>query len=118
MPQLNHNSHPRRAVGGIALTGPKIRALMSIALISKIPHDRWSARVPEFERVMRPGGRLVIMMDMETHEANACLAMRHDEVFPVTLADAPLCPVSIGPAEAQHHHRGNWYEIFGLAWRK
>jgi len=89
-----------------------------LSVIEHIPHDLWPACVREFERVLRPGGRLVITMDMETHEADARLPMRLVEACSLRLLGDPRYPAPIDPAEAQRRHPGNWYETMGLVWEK
>jgi SAM-dependent methyltransferase len=89
-----------------------------LSVIEHIPHDQWPACMREFERVLRPGGRLVITMDMETHEANARLPMRLVEACTLRLSGDPHYPVPIDPDEAQRRHPGNWYETMGLVWER
>jgi SAM-dependent methyltransferase len=89
-----------------------------LSVIEHIPHDLWPACVREFERVLRPGGRLVITMDMETHDADARLPMRLVEACTLRLLGDPRYPVPIDPGEAQRRHPGNWYETMGLVWER
>jgi SAM-dependent methyltransferase len=89
-----------------------------LSVIEHIPHDLWPACVREFERVLRPGGRLVITMDMETHEADARLPLRLVEACTLRLVGDPRYAVPLDPAEAQRRHPGNWYETMGLVWEK
>jgi len=124
---------PDRAGGEVRGDGPRYHAfgaqalgfpeahfdrVFCLSVIEHIPHDLWPACVREFERVLRPGGRLVITMDMETHEADARLPLRLVETCTLRLQGDPRYPVPIDPLEAQRRHPGNWYETFGLAWIK
>lgn len=89
-----------------------------LSVIEHVPHDLWPASMRELARVVRPGGRLVMTMDMETHEANARLYRRLLDACPLYCVGNPSYPVPIDPAEAQERHPGNWYETIGLVWRK
>ena len=89
-----------------------------LSVIEHIPHALWPACVREFERVLRPGGRLVITMDMETHEADARLPLRLVEACSLHQLGDPRYPVPIDPDEAQRRHPGNWYETMGLVWAR
>jgi SAM-dependent methyltransferase len=89
-----------------------------LSVIEHIPYDLWPACMREFERVLRPGGRLVITMDMETHEADARLPLRLVEACTLRLVGDPRYPVPIDAVEAQRRHPGNWYETMGLSWEK
>ena len=72
----------------------------------------------EFSRVLRPGGRLVITMDMETSEADERLYARLVEACPLRLVSNPTYSVPLDPGEAQKRHPGHWYETLGLVWSK
>jgi SAM-dependent methyltransferase len=89
-----------------------------LSVIEHIPRDVWPACMCEFARVLRPGGRLVITMDMETSEADERLYARLVEACPLRLVANPTYPVPLDSAEAQKRHPGNWYETLGLAWSK
>lgn len=89
-----------------------------LSVIEHIPRAVWPACMREFARVLRPGGRLVITMDMETSEANELLYARLVEACPLRLVGDPTYPVPLDPAEAQKRHPGNWYETLGLVWSK
>jgi SAM-dependent methyltransferase len=108
------------AFGAQALRFPDAQfdRVFCLSVIEHIPHDLWPACVREFERVLRAGGRLVITMDMETHEADARLPMRLVEASTLRLMGDPRYPVPLDPGEAQRRHPGNWYETMGLVWEK
>jgi len=72
----------------------------------------------EMARVLKPGGRLVMTMDMETEEADARLYMRLVESSPLALRGDPHYPAPIDRAEAQRRHPGNWYATLGMVWSK
>src|SRR5262245_34332208 len=108
------------ACGAEALAFPDTHfdRVFCLSVIEHIPHDLWPACVRELERVLRPGGRLVITMDMETRDADARLPMRLVEACTLRLLGDPRYPVPLDPAEAQRRHPGNWYETIGLSWIK
>ena len=89
-----------------------------LSVIEHIPHDLWPGCMREFVRVLRPGGRLVITMDMETSEANERLYRKLVAACPLRLEGDPDYPVPLDPAEAQGRHPKNWYETLGLVWIK
>ena len=72
----------------------------------------------ELARVVKPGGRLVMTMDMETAEADQRLYLRLVESCPLTLLGDPRYPVPLDRDEAQRRHPGNWYETLGLVWTR
>jgi len=89
-----------------------------LSVIEHVPRDLWPASMRELARVVKPGGRLVMTMDMETHEANERLYRRLLDSCPLYCVGNPSYPVPIDPAEAQLRHPGNWYETLGLVWTK
>jgi SAM-dependent methyltransferase len=92
--------------------------VFSLSVIEHIPRDLWPACMREFARVLRPGGRLVMTMDMETEEADVRLYMRLVDSCPLTLLGDPHYPAPVDRAEAQRRHPGNWYETLGLVWTR
>jgi len=89
-----------------------------LSVIEHIPRDVWPACMREMARVLKPGGRLIMTMDMETDEANARLYRRLVESCPLRLLGDPDYAVPLDPAEAQRRHPGNWYETLGLVWTR
>jgi len=89
-----------------------------LSVIEHIPRATWPACMSEFARVLKPGGRLVMTMDMETDEANARLYRRLVESCPLRLQGDPEYAVPLDPAEAQRRHPGNRYETLGLVWTR
>ena len=89
-----------------------------LSVIEHVPHDLWPVCMRELARVLKPGGRLVMTMDMETEEADARLYMRLVEACPLALLGDPHYPAPIDRDEAQGRHPGNWYETLGLAWTR
>lgn len=89
-----------------------------LSVIEHIPHVLWPDCMREFVRVLKPGGRLVITMDMETSEANDRLYAKLVAACPLRLIGDPDYSVPLDPAEAQGRHPKNWYETLGLVWSK
>ena len=89
-----------------------------LSVIEHVPRSLWAACMREFERVLAPGGRLVITQDMTTDEAN-------EEVYRQLLAASSLRllgdPRYRTPLDAQDRHLrhpGQGYETIGLVWEK
>jgi SAM-dependent methyltransferase len=89
-----------------------------LSVIEHVPRELWPACMKEMARVLKPGGRLVMTMDMETGEADARLYMRLVEACPLALQGDPHYPAPIDRDEAQRRHPGNWYETLGMVWTK
>jgi SAM-dependent methyltransferase len=89
-----------------------------LSVIEHIPRDLWTRCMSEFERVLRPGGRLVITLDMETSEANGRLYRRLIDVSSLRLLGDPQYEVPLRAEDQQTRHPGHGYETIGLVWRK
>jgi SAM-dependent methyltransferase len=87
-----------------------------LSVIEHVPRSLWAACMREFERVLAPGGRLVITQDMTTDEAN-------QEVYRQLLAASSLRlwgdPRYRTPLDSGHlRHPGQGYETIGMVWEK
>ncbi|MGH9749358.1 MAG: class I SAM-dependent methyltransferase [Candidatus Polarisedimenticolia bacterium] len=89
-----------------------------LSVMEHIPVAGWPACMAEFERVLRPGGRLVITLDMTTPEADARHYRRLVEVSALRLLGDPSYPVPLAADEQRRRHPGHGYETIGLAWIK
>ncbi|HXH27911.1 MAG TPA: class I SAM-dependent methyltransferase [Candidatus Polarisedimenticolia bacterium] len=87
-----------------------------LSVMEHIPHDLWAACMREFARVLRPGGRLVITLDMETREANERLYRRLVDACPLSLLGSPDFETPLKPDDQQRRHPGHGYETIGLVW--
>jgi SAM-dependent methyltransferase len=87
-----------------------------LSVMEHIPHDLWPACMREFVRVLRPGGRLVFTLDMETQEANDGLYRKLLDACPLTLLGTPDYETPLRPREQQLRHPGHGYETIGLVW--
>ena len=106
------------AVGGDALGFPDAHfdRVFCLSVIEHVPRELWAPMMREMARVVRPGGRLVMTMDLETSEADARLYQKLIDACPLRLVSVPQFAVPIDPDEAQRRHPGNWYETLGLVW--
>jgi|GEM_PF-2038330 len=89
-----------------------------LSVIEHIPRELWAGCVKEFERVLRPGGRLVITQDMTTEEANEEVYRRLIDACSLRLLVDPRYPVPLAREDQQRRHPGQGYETIGLVWQK
>ena len=89
-----------------------------LSVMEHIPTALWPACMGEFGRVLRPGGRLIITLDMTTPEANRRLYRRLVEETDLQLIGEPDYEVPLRSEEQQLRHPGHGYETIGLVWRK
>jgi len=89
-----------------------------LSVIEHIPRELWAGCIKEFERVLRPGGRLVITQDMTTEEANEEVYRRLLSACSLRLLGDPRYPVPLDTADQQRRHPGQGYETIGLVWQK
>jgi SAM-dependent methyltransferase len=92
--------------------------VFSLSVMEHIPIDLWDACMAEFERVLRPGGRLVVTLDMTTPEANDRRYRRLLEGTSMRLLGDPGYEVPLRAAEQALRHPGHGYETIGLVWEK
>lgn len=89
-----------------------------LSVMEHIPLELWAKCMAEFERVLRPGGRLVITLDMTTPQANDRLYLRLVEACPLRLLGDPRYDIPLAHDEQQRRHPGHGYETIGLVWVK
>lgn len=87
-----------------------------LSVIEHIPKEAWAPCIREMERVLRPGGRLVITEDMTPEEANEQVYRRLPEASRLRLLGDPSYAVPIPEADARLRHPGQGYETIGLVW--
>ena len=92
--------------------------VFSLSVMEHIPTAIWGACMREFKRVLRPGGRLVITLDMTTPEANQRLYRRLVEGTDLQLIGKPDYEVPLRVEEQALRHPGHGYETIGLVWEK
>lgn len=89
-----------------------------LSVMEHIPIALWDACMREFGRVLRPGGRLIITLDMTTPEANERIYRRLVEGTDLQLIGRPDYEVPLRAEEQELRHPGHGYETIGLAWMK
>jgi len=89
-----------------------------LSVMEHIPIGIWDDCMGEFTRVLRPGGRLIITLDMTTPEANERLYRRLVEGTDLLLIGEPDYPVPLSAEEQRLRHPGHGYETIGLVWEK
>ena len=112
--------HPVRFVAdrADALSFPEgyFDRVFCLSVIEHIPQQAWAGCIREMERVLRPGGRLVITEDMTPEEANQQVYRRLLEACRLHLLGEPCYAVPIPASDAQQRHPGQGYETIGLVW--
>jgi SAM-dependent methyltransferase len=89
-----------------------------LSVIEHIPRELWAGCMTEFQRVLRPGGRLIVTQDMNPEEAERRLHRLLLESCSLELLGDPDYTVPMSPGEQQLRHPGQNYETIGLVWRK
>jgi SAM-dependent methyltransferase len=89
-----------------------------LSVMEHIPTGSWPACVGEMQRVLAPGGRLLITLDMTPREADERLWLRLVEACRLRLLGDPGHETPIAADDARRRHSGHGYETIGLAWVK
>ena len=89
-----------------------------LSVMEHIPRSAWKDCMREFERVLRPGGRLVITLDMTPEEADARVYRELLAHGTLALLGDPAYDVPISPESKAARHPGHGYETLGLVWEK
>ncbi len=89
-----------------------------LSVMEHIPRELWRGCMQEFQRVIAPGGRLVITLDMAPEEADRRLYLDLVKSCDLALLGDPRYDVPIGPESQQARHPGHGYETVGLVWEK
>jgi SAM-dependent methyltransferase len=89
-----------------------------LSVLEHIPRGAWKGCMREFERVLKPGGRLVITIDMTPEEADGRVYRELLDPGALALLGDPAYDVPIGPDSKAARHPGHGYETLGLVWEK
>ncbi|HEU4400915.1 MAG TPA: class I SAM-dependent methyltransferase [Candidatus Polarisedimenticolia bacterium] len=89
-----------------------------LSVIEHIPADLWGGCMREFGRVLKPGGRLIITLDMTTEQANERIYLRLTGSCPLRLLGNPRYDTPLRPDDQERRHPGQGYETLGLVWLK
>ena len=88
-----------------------------LSVMEHIPVELWEQSIKEFERVLKPGGRLIITLDMSTPQANDHFYLKLVDCCSLRLIGDPDYDVPITQADKQTRHPGHTYETIGLIWQ-
>ena len=88
-----------------------------LSTMEHIPVENWNQCMNEFERVLKPGGRLIITIDMGTQYANNRQYMELVNCCSIELIGDPHYSVPISQEDKEARHPGHTYETIGLVWQ-
>lgn len=88
-----------------------------LSVMEHIPVEIWPDCIKEFERVLKPKGRLIITLDMGTSEANERQYRKLIECCSLKLIGKPDYNTPISPEDKEQRHPGHTYETMGLVWK-
>ena len=89
-----------------------------LSVMEHIPRPLWKDCMREFTRVLRPGGRLVITLDMTPGEADGRVYLELLAHCGLAILGDPRYDVPISPESKQSRHPEHGYETLGLVWEK
>jgi SAM-dependent methyltransferase len=91
-----------------------------LSVMEHIPAVAWPACMRQMTRVLAPGGRLVLTLDMTREEADArrYLALVEAAAPGLRLLGDPAYATPIAPEDAARRHPGHGYETIGLVWSR
>lgn len=89
-----------------------------LSVMEHIPRAAWGACMREFQRVLKPGGRLVITLDMTPGQADERVYLELLRATTLDLLGDPRYEVPIPPVDKLARHPGHGYETVGLVWDK
>lgn len=88
-----------------------------LSVLEHIPCDLWHRCMQEFERVLRPGGRLIVTFDMGTPKANERHYLKLVDSCSLELLGDPTYEVPITLEDKAKRHPGYTHETMGLVWQ-
>ncbi len=94
-----------------------VNRVFCLSVMEHIPQDDWKKCIQQFVRILRPGGRLIITLDMGVGQANDRLYLKLLDCCSLTLVGDPHYEVPIGHEDKEKRHPGISYETIGLVWQ-
>ncbi len=88
-----------------------------LSVLEHISVDQWNLCIKEFERVLKPGGRLIITLDMSTPQADERIYLKLVDCCSLKLVGEPYYNVPISQSDKKSRHPGHTYETIGLVWQ-
>ena len=88
-----------------------------LSVMEHIPVEIWEQCLREFERVLKPGGRIIITLDMGTRVANERIYLKLLKACKLQLIGNPDYDVPISLESKRIRHPGKIYETIGLVWQ-
>jgi SAM-dependent methyltransferase len=113
--RVDHHPFPADRLG---FPDRRFDRVFCLSVMEHIPRTLWGGCVREFERVLRPGGRLIVTLDMTPEEADARLYRELVSHCTLPLLGDPDYDVPIGLDSKTARHPGHGYETIGLVWEK
>jgi SAM-dependent methyltransferase len=89
-----------------------------LSVMEHIPEEIWGRCMSEFERVLKPGGRLIITMDMNSSMADDRGYLKLVNSTSLKLIGDPSYDFPISSESKKRRHPGYSYETIGLVWQK
>lgn len=88
-----------------------------LSVMEHIPVEFWEQCIKEFERVLKPGGRLIITLDMGTPNADDRIYLKLVDCCSLSLVGNPYYNTPISQMDKLTRHPGHTYETIGLVWQ-
>ena len=110
---IRHHPYPADRLG---FPDRHFDRVFCLSVLEHVPRGLWKGCMREFERVLKPGGRLVITLDMTPGEADERLYLDLVNSCSLGLIGDPRYDVPISPESKHERHPGNGYETVGLVW--
>jgi len=111
-------SYHARPADRLGFTDGRFDRVFCLSVMEHIPHRLWPGCMREFQRVLAPGGRLVITLDMTPEQADQRVYLELVKHCDLTLMGEPRYDVPIGADSKRTRHPGHGYETIGLVWEK
>jgi len=108
--------YPYSAIG-IKFPDNYFDRVFCLSVMEHIPTEIWEQCLREFERVLKPGGRLIITLDMNASDADGRLYLKLINNCKLKIIGNPYYEVPISLIDKQARHPGHGYETIGLVWQ-